>query len=341
MKKRVLAFVSLILIAALAFAGCGSKVSDSEYYGGVPDMAPMAPTTNYSSDMEMAKPESSMMYDAAGGVTNITSDPGKISDGLKIIYNAYLSIQTETWDESYSRLNELMTTNDGYLQNSNVSGGYTSDDGYYYDRNANLTIRIPAKNYRAFLTAADSVGTVTNLTENSDDITSTYIDTEARLNTLKAQETRLLELLAKAEAMTDLIEIESKLSDVRYQIESYQSQKNTYDNLLDFTTITIALQEVTTVVTPKDTFGQRISAALKGSGEAIVKFLDNLVIAIIYMGPFLVLGFLIFIVVMLATKKKRQLRKAQIEEYQKNLKTAALKTPYAVPPKDDNDNTQK
>ena len=61
-------------------------------------------------------------------------------------------------------------------------------------------------------------------------IATQYLDIEARLDNLTAQRTRLQELQASADALSDLLQIESSLSDVQYQIESYQSQLNWYAN---------------------------------------------------------------------------------------------------------------
>lgn len=332
MKKRLIALVSLLLIVVLLFAGCSENKGD------------------YATN-EMSYPQSASSYDMAGGsdggyydtpmegemeyesVDGVTTDPvGQLNGGagLKIIYTAYLSVQTKEFQESYDKLLALVEENGGYLQSSNVSGGYTSTTGYYYNRYADLSLRIPAENYKTFLQATESVGTVTDMSESTDDITSTYIDTEARLKTLKAQEERLLELLAEANEMTDLIAIESKLADVRYQIESYQSQMNTYDNLLSYSTITVSLQEVSDIVTPKDTFGQRIVAALKGSFEAVVDFFDGFVIVLIYALPFIAIALVVLFIVLRATKKKRAANRAmrkQLREKQKS--DATMNSPYA------------
>lgn len=331
MKKRLIALASLLLVVTLLFAGCGADkgnyLSDEADY---PLSAPsygMAGEDGGHYDMVM---EGEVSYEDIDGVT--TDPVGQLNGGagLKIIYTAYLNIQTKEFQESYDKLLSLMEENGGYLQNSNVSGGYTSTTGYYYNRYADLSVRIPAENYKAFLQATESVGTVTDMSESTDDITSTYIDTEARLNTLKAQEERLLELLAEANEMTDLIAIESKLADVRYQIESYQSQLNTYNNLLSYSTITISLQEVSDIVTPKDTFGQRIVAALKGSFEAVIDFFDGFVIVLIYALPFIAIALIVLFIVLRATKKKRAANREMrnhLREMQKS--DAAMTSPYA------------
>ena len=80
--------------------------------------------------------------------------------------------------------------------------------------------------------------------ENVSDVTLTYVDMESHRNALRTEEESLLNMLAKAETVEDLITIESRLSDVRYQIESMESQLRTYDNLVDYATLTLSISEV-------------------------------------------------------------------------------------------------
>ncbi|MCL2539640.1 MAG: DUF4349 domain-containing protein [Oscillospiraceae bacterium] len=323
MKKKVLAVV-LSAITIITLVGCASKAAGDNQYayggsssapsasgGGAPDRYPVA------EEYEYGMTDSSMYYDASDSLaTNISSQA--ITDGLKIIYSADISVQTKEWEKSMERLAELIEIHGGYIQNSRVSGGYTSTTGYYRDFSAYLSIRIPSSEYRLFISDTESVGTIIDMNEYTDDITAAYIDTEARIKSLKLQEERLLDLLSKAGDLTDLIEIESKLADVRYQIESNQSIMNTYNNLLSFSTINISLNEVSEYVIPKDTFGERVVAALKGSGEAVLKFLDGLVVALIYMAPYIIIALIILFIVRRLTRKKRLARKAEKEARRNN-----------------------
>ena len=53
-----------------------------------------------------------------------------------------------------------------------------------------------------------------------------------------------MELLSTAENMEDLLSIESKLSDIRYEIESYESQLRLLDNQIDYSTVHVEIFEV-------------------------------------------------------------------------------------------------
>ena len=324
MKRKILVLIAIITVAVL-YAGCGSSYKDAaeDYtmnasapaalYNESPSTAMRGSGSGKEYDMSIEAIADDFINDGSYGASTYNSvEPTSTSQpqGLKIIYTAHMYIQTTEWDDNYPLILSLIDEFGGYIQNSSVSGGYTSSSGYYNARSANLSIRIPSSNYRAFLNSTDSqISTITSLDEYTDDITAQYVDTEARIKTLKAQEQRLLNLLDNAGDLSDLLEIEIKLGDVRYQIESYQSIMNTYNSLLSYSTININISEVSTVVILKDTFGQRVLAALDGSIKAVANFFDGLVIALIYIAPYAIITLLLVFGIRALTKKKRLARK--------------------------------
>ena len=131
------------------------------------------------------------------------------------------------------------------------------------------------------------------------------------------EENRLLELLAKAETMEDLLLIESRLTDVRTELEEYTSQLRVFDNLVNYATIRLEIQEVLEY-TPmaEETFWQRIgngfSESLEDLGQGILDFIVFFISAL----PYLVLiaaAATIFLLAFKAARKHRQLKKAKKE----------------------------
>ena len=110
------------------------------------------------------------------------------------------------------------------------------------------------------------------------DVTESYTDTEARLKTLRLQEERLLEILSKATELSDVLELESRLSDVRYQIESYEATLRNYDSRVSYSTLHITLQEVveySIINDPPQTLGQRLSDGFKDSMRMVKNSAEN------------------------------------------------------------------
>ena len=68
-------------------------------------------------------------------------------------------------------------------------------------------------------------------------MTLQYVDLESHKKALTTEQDRLIELMEQAETVEDIITIEGRLSEVRYQLESMESQLRTYDNKIDYSTV--------------------------------------------------------------------------------------------------------
>lgn len=86
------------------------------------------------------------------------------------------------------------------------------------------------------------IGNVTQKNESVEDVTLQYVDVESRKKALETEQERLMELLSSAENMEDLLAIESKLSEVRYELENYGSQLRMLDNQIDYSTVNVDVE---------------------------------------------------------------------------------------------------
>ena len=248
MKKRFR--VSTALLAAVLLAGCGSISSkDGGYYATESPIAEGA------------------AYDTAAGAANSSIVPEELPDSTdetaqKIIYNADINMESTDFDAA--------------REYSSLSGDAKDHDRYSY-----YTVRVPVENYRTILAAVGEAGSVLDLSETAENITSSYIDVQARLSALEAQRDRLNELADQAETTADLLEIESQLSDVQYQLENYTRQLKNMDQQVSYSTVDIRLSEVATLTPTGTTFGERVVDAFADGWRGFVVFLQGFVLAVI------------------------------------------------------------
>ena len=268
MKKRITRITAALAAAAL-LAGCGSISSNDGGY--------------YATE---AAAQESYKYDSAAGAVDSSLVPANAAEAAadetaqKIIYNASLSMESTDFDAARETLMAAVEANNAWMESTSVYG--TEKD---HDRSADYTVRVPVDNYRAFLAAAGEAGSVRNVSENAQNITSSYIDVESRLAALEAQRTRLNELADQAETTADLLEIESQLSDVQYQLENYTRQLRNMDQQVSYSTVDIYLEEVATLTPTGVTFTERIADAFGGGWDAFVGLVQGLVIALVYLWP--------------------------------------------------------
>ena len=221
---------------------------------------------------------------------------------------------------------------------------------YSRSRSASFTCRIPSAKLDAFLSAVDGIGNVTYSYEDQKDVTLNYVDTEARIASLQTEYDRLLELLAQAESVDTIIMLEQRLSDVRYQLESYKSQLRTYDNLVDYSTVEISVDEVQRVSSPEEEgvfarIQSGFSDSLYSVGTGLVDFFVWFVANIPYFAVIAVIALIIVLIVMACLKnsprhkakvarKKAEKERRKAERLAK--KNGVLPTEAPVPEKPEN-----
>lgn len=304
-------YISIILCAILlctALTACGSSSKSTAAYDSF--AAAEAPAA-------MAQAEE-MGYATANGAA--LSDSGSASatvlpESRKWIITVDMSAETEDLDAMTENLNQHISLLNGYVEDQNVYNGSAYSGRRY--RSASLTIRIPAGKVDNFVSDVEAFANVVRKNKNLEDVTLNYVATESRVTALETEEARLLELLAKAENMTDLLEIEGRLTDVRYELENYASQLRLYDNQIDYATIYLNIEEVqeyTPVEEP--TLGERIRTGFTGSLKGLGESLQNLLVMFIAALPFLLVYGGIAVVIILLIRKFRKNRKAKKNQKQ-------------------------
>ena len=231
----------------------------------------------------------------------------------KLIRNVSMHLETREFDALTKSISDAVTFFGGYMEQSDVSGNslYWSDERS--SRCSNLTARIPENKLDAFLTEVSGQGNVTYKNESVQDVTLQYTDITSRKKTLQMEQDRLWELLEKAESIDAVIALESRLSEVRYQLESIESQLRTLDNQIVYSTVYLSIQEVQVLTsTDPDTIPVRIQKGLSRSFNTLkISSVDFLVWFISSLPILAVFAVLVFIAVIILKKplKRRKTRK--------------------------------
>ncbi len=235
MKKRFVIFV--IAASIFLLAGCGMVWST--------DDAAMATETWSASSSSSSSNDWDEDITAVSESEGVTSSVGLDSveaSGQKLIKTVNLTMETREFDTLLESIQTKTEEIGGYVESSDISGlSYYSAGGYRY---AWLTLRIPSENLDEFVTVVSDLGNVTSRNESVEDVTLQYVDTQSHIEALETEQTRLLELMEQAENMEDIITIESRLSQIRYELQSYESTLRVYDNQVNYSTVTVSIEEV-------------------------------------------------------------------------------------------------
>ena len=300
MKKYLSLLLSLALLAAL-LTGCGSAGRTSASYdSGMVEYAAMA------DEVAMAPAEGAALKNSAADAGST-----QLPQNRKWIVTVNLTAETDDLDALRSALDTKIAALNGYVEDQSVYNGSTYQSGRRY-RSANLTIRVPADHVDAFLQDVGGLANIVRQNKSIEDVTLSYVATESRLKALETEEARLLELLSQAENMSDLLEIEARLSEVRGELENYASQKRLYDNQIDYATVYLSIEEVqeyTPVEEPS--LWERICKGFKDNLEGVGDDLLDVLVWFIVSLPYLVVFAVVIALVVLIVKRIRRRRKAK------------------------------
>lgn len=297
-KKLLTLLLALFLVAGM-FTACGARAPEADYNSSYDAPAAAAPE---------AAPEEAPMVPSDLLTDSSESSQMELPSDRKLIITVDLEAETEDLDAMLAHVNAKIAALNGYMESQQINNG--SAYSKYRHRSSNMTIRIPAENLSQFV---DMVSENCNIVSNyrtSDDVTLQYVSLESRIEALEIEQERLLVLLEQADNMEDLLTIESRLTDVRYDLEQIHSQMLVMKNRINYSTVHLYLSEVieyTEVEEEPETFFQRIgrgfTKSVKGVWNGIVEFIIFLISALPYL---LLLGVIALVVILIIRKARKK-----------------------------------
>ena len=325
MKNRIKILSVAVLFTVLALAACGfgnyarnkeayiDYNSEAGYKSGAAAKAVVEETAAASYDSHEVG-----VADMAGN--NAPTEVNYAGSGdykQKLIKTVDLNVATKEYDKSTTELNNYIKKNNSYVEYSNTYNPQGSNSYQGDTRSASYTIRVPQESLDALVTDLETLGTVTSKTENVQDISLEYSDIEAHKKALQIEEESLLNLLAKAESMDAIIALQSRLSEIRYEKESYESSLRLYDNQVQYSTVSLYLTEVKEYDTLSENsywgkFQKSFASSMAGAGYFFGEVFIIIFASLPYIIPIaLVVAIICFIIIKISNKNKAKLIKVK------------------------------
>ena len=245
----------------------------------------------------------------------VNLDPEK---GRLLIRTVSMSAETKDIMSVKNDLEAQVKAAGGYIENSSMSGtGKNRDLRVVY-----YTIRVPAEKLDEIIAKVGNSCTVLSSSENTSDVTLEYVDTKSRVESLRVEYEQLLKLLEQATDLNNIIILQNRLTEVRYQIESAESRIRVLENQVEYATLNLSVTEVledTVIEEPHIvTYGERVADQFKDMWEGTVEFFQDLLLGLIAAIPFLVFmgitGAIVLIIVFSVRKKRRKREAAALAE---------------------------
>lgn len=268
---------------------------------------------------------------AAKEGTDPSSDPAAQTDlqksNRKIIYTGNISLQTLEYDQASNSIHAKITQYGGFIESEDT---YNDDPYWYYKertgsaanrtrRNLNITARIPADQFDAFMKDLEKDGQVVNSSINARNVSVTYATREASKKALEIEQSRLLEMMEKAESVEDMIRVEERLTEVERELNSEKTELSALDRDVNFSTIYISLQEVFeySEKVVEVTYGERLRKAFGRAVDGFVNFWQELILFIVETFPFLIMLAIVIVLLRRLLRRRREkkaVERARLEE---------------------------
>ena len=297
MKARKLASVFLVMLMLLSLTACGSAAKSE------------------AMDMNAAD---DVYYDAPGEMdSELKTESGSeasLPTDRKLIRTIRMEAETEDLTTLMDGLTARIAELGGYVEAKNLHNG--SAYSGYRRRNLSMTVRIPAEKADEFVARVGENANVVSSTETVDDVTLQYVDTESQVKALETEQARLIDLLAQAETLEDILKIEDRLTDVRYELERYASYLRTLENQVSYATVNLSITEVkeyTPVVEEEPTMWQRIATGFGRSIRDIGEGLKEFFIWVVVNSPYLLIwGVVIAAGIVILCRRREKKRKKEL-----------------------------
>ena len=274
-----------------------------------------------SADAGYATEKEAQPQPAAGG------EAGEDASNRKIVYTGNVSLQTLEYDTSAKSIHDRINGCGGFIESE-----YTSNEDpywYYRDRSGsaakrtrrtlNVTARIPADKFEAFMEDLKKDGQVISTSVNAQNISVSYATHDASRKALEIEQERLLEMMDKAKTIEEMIAVEKRLTEVERELGNEKTTLSAMDRDVNFSTVDIQLEEVfeysETVV--EVTYGERLKRAFGNAIEGFADFWKGVLLFIVGSFPFLIMwGILIFVLVKIVRRshRRRMEKRAAMDE---------------------------
>ena len=301
MKKRI-ALILTLLMALSILTSCGSATMKD------------AAENNYKSEYDYMYSESA----SAGGMEVDFSDKDTTLDAAdavekKIIKTYRIYLESKAFDDALALITSEAEKLGGYVSQSSVSGNASTGRS----RSASYTVRVPSADAEAYLDTISAVCNVRSSSLTTDDITDSYYDSKARMESLVKQESRLEAMMDKAQTLSEMLAIEDKLTDVRAEINALNKQIQLMDKSVDYSYVYVELSEVIEYHVEDPTYLQRLGESFGDSFVNFAEVLGEALIIFIWILPFLLVGGTIAIVAITISLKKKRTKKNDSEKNEK------------------------
>lgn len=299
MKNNKFSAAAAALCLSLCLSGCGAASSADSFS----NMTNMSAGAGYSASYDYESVDEGYLIDDEKEVSSAEKEFGD-----KLVYTCDITIETLEYENSLSYIRSKVTEYGGIIGSESESDDdynwyYSDYSGRSATRRIVLEARIPSNKYDEFLNSLDGTGKVRSKTSNVENISKTYYDTAAIIESLEIQQDRLMDMMDAASTIDEMIQVEQRLTEVQMELNRNKTALAVMQTDVDYSTVTMTLEEVVQYDKPTDTFFDRLVNTFAQAFDDFKEILEGLVFFIILLIPRLIIFIPVILLITVCVKK--------------------------------------
>ena len=260
-----------VVVAGLLLAACGGG-SDAGDGDAAPDEGVEASQAGDRADAPAGEEVS-----AEVGAATL---PGV---GPSVIKTAEIGLEVERdgFEDALQEATAVASVEGGFVLSSSIEGREA--------RRGSIVLRIPSDRFEAAMASLRDLGSVQRERVAGEDVGQEFVDLEARLRNLRAQEAVLLRLMDEAGSVTDTIRVQKELTDIQLEVERIRGRLRYLEDQTSFGTIAVSMAEAGVAVPQEPSI---IAKAWERAAEGFLSVIGGLITALGVLAPIAVLALL-------------------------------------------------
>ena len=246
--------------------------------------------------------------------TSPVGEPSEVTEEIPtqpmVVKTGALALVVEDVEQTAARLQGLVATLGGYVSSAQISDKETpqpvvkSEEARRVKRRwGHFILRVPVDKFdQAWSSTKDYATKVERETISTEDVGQQYADLEARIANLRSSEAQLREIMKRSGKVSEILEVQRELSKIQGEIERLDARKRYLENRVSYATITVDFSTAEEALPLVEEKWEPLIVAKKALRQAIEFWqdvADKAIWLMVFGGPFVVLGGLVWLVVRL------------------------------------------
>lgn len=137
---------------------------------------------------------------------------------------------------AFTKLSSLAVLMHGQVENTQANSNTPSSRSF---ASGTIVLEVPQQSFARFVSEVERIGRATSVTTSSNNVTSQYVDLQARITALNASLAQYLKILKKATTISGILAVQNQINTIQSEIEQDQGQLKVLANQTTYGSLTV------------------------------------------------------------------------------------------------------